>query len=305
MISKIDITAYFLVEICNEILSVINHRKETDNISDLVKECIANNKEQVNLEGFWLNEPAYCFPETFWVEFFFKNENDSFKVKFSNTGSANRLYHAIEVSPYIIVTKQLSLKLDGLMYCSPNHRILYVDYFTDWVPLCDEDKCLSVEELINECRTDFDNTKKEHFLSFYQKLSEGEMEELSIANIDFWNIDNKGGDNYKYLLSRIRDMDINMVITSDIHAQMLLKSILPPITSFCLYNEPFPLLAKQQWVSRAVNQINDITSNEPYSLRITEIRKWMSMLMRQYQPTRSMIRESCKYLPGFEGFYSC
>ncbi len=40
MISKIDITAHFLVEICNEILSVINHRKETDNISDLVKECI-------------------------------------------------------------------------------------------------------------------------------------------------------------------------------------------------------------------------------------------------------------------------
>ncbi len=252
-----------------------------------------------------MNEPANYFPETFEVEFYFKKENDSFNVVFSVTGSANRLYQAIQVRPYIIVTRQLPLKLDGLMYCSPNQRILYVDYFTDWVPLCAEDKCLSVEELINGCRTDFDNTKKERFLSFYQELPEGEMKELCIANIDFWDLENSDGDNYKYLLSEIHDKDINMVITSDIHAQMLLKSSLPPITSFCLYNEPFPLLAKQQWVTRAVNQINDITSNELYSQRLIEIRKWMTMLIKQYQLPRSMIRDACRYLPGFEEFYSC
>lgn len=298
MINRIDITAYYLTEICEEILSALNHRIETDNIYELVKECVICNKEQIGLKGFWIDDSVNCRPMKFWVEFHFKDEVNSYRVSFSNMDSVSGLYHVTDVSPYLIVTRPIRLKLDGLMYCSPYQRILYVDYFTEWVPLDDEDKNLSVHELIEGGRNDIDITKKDCFISFYERVPESEKEELKIANIDFWNLDDKEGDNYKYLLNRIYDEGISCLVVSDPHFYELLKSILPSYISLMLCNDYIPPLSRQQWIFRSVTQIGHLLTIEQQAPRFRSkvFWRWISVLIKSYNIPKCMLRVACDQL---------
>ena len=304
MISRIDITAYYLTEICEDILSTLAHRIETVNIYELVKECIISNKEQTGLNGFWIEDTINCRPMKFWVEFHFKDEVNSYRVSFSNMDSASGLYHVTDVSPYLIVTRPIRLKLDGLMYCSPCQRILYVDYFTEWVPLDDEDKNLSVHELIEGGRNDIDITKKDCFISFYERVSECEKQELRIANIDFWNLDDKEGDNYKYLLNRIYDEVISCVVVSDTHYYEILKSILPSYISLILCKDFVPSLSRQQWLFRAVTQIKQLLTIEQHTpkYRSKVYWRWLSVLIKYYNIPKCMLHVACDQLLTSEEF---
>lgn len=301
MITKIDTTAYFLTEICEEILSLLARRIETDSIFEVVKECVISNKEQIGLDRYWIDGCS----KKFWVEFLFRDERYSYRVCFSEMDSTNNLYHVTDVSPYIIVTRPLRLQFDGLMYCGTHHRILYVDYFTKWVPLDDEDMYLSVHELIEGNRNDIECKKKDSFISFYERLSEREKKELNIANIDFWKLDDIEGDNYKYLMSRIYDEAISCVVTSDIHFPSKLKLILPPYISLIVCNDRVPPLSRQQWVYRAVAQIRQMLTMEQQDSHNTakEYWKWLSVMIKDYNIPKRMLREACSQLLDGRDFY--
>jgi len=294
MISKIDIIYSHLTSICKEILDAINHRKTTDDIFELVVNCYAENKEQISLEGIWLDRNSSSFPNSFIIEFFFKNVDECFAVWFSQL---NSFYYA-RLDNHIIITTPPSKSLEGPMYCSPHQRILYVDYFTTWLPLEKEDKLLTAQDIFNWQRKDIDVDAKEKFNYFYDRLSEGEKNELKIANIDFWDFDNKKGENCTYILNRIQDETISSVVTSDYHALIQLKSLLPADVPLYYYEERVPLLTKRQWVFRAVSQIKMKLEYEQYNPRIISYRDWCNKLKGHYNIPNSLMREALINIVG-------
>mgnify|MGYP006988835327 CR=1 FL=1 len=255
MISKIDITIFFLERISGEILDVINGRKPTDDLTDLVKGCINGNKGIVGLERYSISIHSGISPSQFSVEFFFKDLHDSLTVVFfqaDNIGS----YNARLANKHIIVSLPSSLFSKDLMYCSPYNKILYVDYFTTWVPIDDDDRRLSVDELQDKKRLDFEQEKKEFFLSFYNRITGKEKEYLLVANVDLQQDDDAKSENCKFLLDLIRDEFVSAVVTSDDETYTVLRNLLPVGIAIYKYDERICPLAKRQWFSKAVRQIN-------------------------------------------------
>lgn len=300
MISKIDIAIFLLERLCGEILHVINDRKDTDDFTDLVKDCVNKNKELVGLERYNISINSGMSPNGFSVTFYFKVLQDSLTVGFHDANSIGT-YSAHLCNNHIVVTQPSSLFTKDLMFCSPYNKILYVDYFTTWVPIDDEDRVLSVAELQDRKRLDFDLEKKNNFFSFYERLIEQEKKNLLIINVD-------SQQQYDAVLGLICKEYVSAVVTGDAETYVSLKSQLPTETVVYKQDERIRPLAKRQWFARAVRQIDNNVSLElgkqllwawGYYRKVQKhesfvaFNKWVVNLAKYHQIPYSMVYDVC------------
>lgn len=304
MISKIDITIFLLERICGEILDVINGRKEIDDITDLVKNCIIINKEKVCLERYSLYvdkayEVGLEFRLDFSVKFFFRDFPDSLTVGFHEESGS---YKAHLLNEHIIVTQPVSLFKNDIMYCSPFNKILYVDDFTKWIPIDDDDRRLSIDELQDGKRLDFDSEKKENFISFYNRVTGKEREDLLLANVGLHSGDDAESENYKFLRGLISSEVISTVVTSDEESYAVLRNLLPADIVIYRYDERIRPLAKRQWFSCAIRKLIGLDwhysgvdkchwkAQAPMS---DAFNKWVANLVKYHQIPYSMVYDVC------------
>jgi len=285
MLYKINKDAYHLSSICDEILTSLNYKGTEDPIEVILK-CIKANKELAEIEKFYLNLSACSVT----VEFQLKNCDERFVVEFT---CVYGIYKAKVLTPYILITQPLHTSLEGLVYCSPYQHILYVDYFTNWVPLDDGDRCLDVPALIDEHCTYIDDQKRQRFFSFYKRLNSKERENLYIANIDMWDIASRESENARFLLQKIANEDITCVVSGTKEAFEQIEALLPPNVSIFKQTEKIPLLSKRQWTYRAVNQMQvELPFLNSLEKRM-ELPKWVRRLMIDYNIPERVCYDTC------------
>lgn len=299
MIYNINTTVYLLSTICDEIRLTLNHRTQQDSIADLIVKCVSDHKDQLGIQRFRVRESVRNWPRTFSVEFLFKTFDEFIEVEFSNLKTPNGFYQAKVTYPSIVISQPIRNNLDGVVYCCQSQRILFADFFTTYTPLSDEDKFLSPSELLDGTNIFVEKNKRHAFLSFYERLSEEDRNELGIANVNC--LDRESTDivtTKDYLQKRIESDNISLVVTNDRVAYSWLKEILQPFVTLIMADEPVPLLFKRQWVRRAISLMMSNIQFAPESNR--ELIERLNMLMKQYQISRSMMWEVCE---SFDGQY--
>ena len=76
MIYRVNLVAYKLSHICNEITSIVNNLEPTCDIGFAIKQCINMNKSLVGLYGYYLYNSGRNSNHSFRIDFYFYNSPD-------------------------------------------------------------------------------------------------------------------------------------------------------------------------------------------------------------------------------------
>ena len=185
MLHRINIICYHLSCICEEIISQLNAALVTDNFREIISECINKNKVYINLKGFYIYKPEIDWNDSFIIELIFNNYEDTIKIKFTNYPDKGMLYYKASIIDNIfVVSNPLHFNIDGIIYSSYQHKILYADQFTKEQYFWSNISGLSTGllEIPNE---KIDELKRIKLIAFLDKLSPLEKANLKIVDVDY------------------------------------------------------------------------------------------------------------------------
>lgn len=285
MLYRINILCYNLSCICEDIISKLNLASATDNFKEIISECIKRNREYINLKGFYIYKPKVDWNDSFVIELLFNNYEDAIKVQFTNFPNKGIQYYKASILDNVfIVTNPLHFNVEGIIYSSYHHKILYADQFTKEQYYWSNISGLSTGflEIPNE---KIDELKRIKLIAFLDKLSPSEKTNLKIVDVDINQINNFFDVDYEDLLKEIEIKSITCLILPD---RENIKYVRKYINNILIIsqNSEIPLLTKNEWINRTLSKIRN---EYQFSNRINELVKSIFIYKREYHLSKKEI----------------
>lgn len=292
MLHRINIICYHLSCICEEIISQLNAALVTDNFREIISECINKNKEYINLKGFYIYKPEIDWNDSFIIELIFNNYEDTIKIKFTNYPDKGMLYYKASIIDNIfVVSNPLHFSIDGIIYSSYQHKILYADQFTKEQYYWSNISGLSTGflEIPNE---KIDELKRIKLIAFLDKLSPLEKANLKIVDVDIHQINNFFDVDYEDLLKELEIKSITCLVLPD---RETIKYVRKYINNILIIsqNSDIPLLNKNEWINRSLTLIRN---EYQFSNNRKELIKSIYIFKREYHLSKKEILDICTRL---------
>lgn len=288
---RINIICYYISSICEEIISLLNSAAPTDNYRDIITTSLNVNKGYINLSGYYLYKPSDDWRDSFVVELLFDDFEDKIKVKFSNFPIESKNYYKASLEDLVLVTtKPLHFHVEGILYSSYYHKILYVDQLTKeqchwyWSEFSD----IPIG-LLESSNGDVDEFRRVKFLTFRENLSVYENATLKVLDVAEHKIHE---DFTEWFDDLLKFLEINSITCMVLPNREAIKSIREYVADVLLLsqNNHVPLLTRSEWVRRSLNLIKNefLYSNKEY-----ELKRSIFLLRREYRLSEKEVLDVC------------
>lgn len=293
MIFRTNIIAYNISLISNEIISVLNALRPTEDIGYAIRQCINNNKHLVGLDDYYINHSSKDWNISIDIDFYFNLFPERINIIFNNKGyySEQFCYKAEITTPLLIISEPTPFTIDGLLYVSKYHHFLYLGQFTKKAPYAEVERVISISEIINGYRKGLLEQSKNNFITFFERISSDEKQNLKILNLNRDDSEYPDSENLYYIKEYLDKYDISCIVADNNEIITSIRKYLPEELIFYTHDMSIPLLKnKEMWLTRAVDKVQKYFS---FVRDRSELPFCIFLLMREYHIPKRIMRDIC------------